>query len=57
VIAKQPAIAILDAAHQHQVDLIAMATHGRAGLRRLLLGSTATTVLRGADRPVLLWRL
>lgn len=57
LLAERPALAILEAARQHRVDLIAMATHGRAGLGRLLLGSTATTVLRGADRPVLLWRL
>jgi nucleotide-binding universal stress UspA family protein len=57
LIAEEPAAAILGAARQHRVDLIAMATQGRTGLRRLFLGSTATAVLRGADRPVLLWRL
>jgi nucleotide-binding universal stress UspA family protein len=37
-------------------DLLAMATHGRAGLRRAFLGSTAEDVLRRARIPVLLNR-
>lgn len=37
-------------------DLIAMATHGRGGLRRLFLGSVSDKVLRGATLPVLLVR-
>lgn len=37
-------------------DLVAMATHGRGGLRRWLLGSVSDKVLRGADRPVLIVR-
>jgi nucleotide-binding universal stress UspA family protein len=36
--------------------LIAMATHGRSGLDRFLLGSVAEKVLRGADNPLLLVR-
>jgi nucleotide-binding universal stress UspA family protein len=36
--------------------LIAMSTHGRTGLGRLLLGSVAECVLRAAARPVLLWK-
>jgi len=56
LIAKRPAIAILDAARQHRVDLIAMSTHGRSGLSRLLVGSVADKVLRGAETPVLLYR-
>jgi nucleotide-binding universal stress UspA family protein len=51
-----PAIAILDYAHDHSVDLIALATHGRGGLTRLLLGSVADKVVRGAGTPVLLQR-
>jgi nucleotide-binding universal stress UspA family protein len=38
------------------VDLVAMTTHGRSGIARLLLGSVAEAVLRTADVPVLLWR-
>jgi nucleotide-binding universal stress UspA family protein len=39
-----------------EFDAVAMATHGRSGLSRLLLGSVAETVLRSVDRPVLLYR-
>jgi nucleotide-binding universal stress UspA family protein len=53
---EQPAAAILDDAQQHPVDLIALATHGRGGLKRLLLGSVADKVLRGATIPVLVYR-
>src|SRR5215211_4879820 len=55
LIAERPA-AILDDASRHGGGLIAMATHGRSGLVRSLLGSTADTVLCSADRPVLLYR-
>jgi nucleotide-binding universal stress UspA family protein len=37
-------------------DLIVVGTHGRAGLRRLLFGSVAEKVLRGAGKPVLVVR-
>jgi nucleotide-binding universal stress UspA family protein len=37
-------------------DLIAMATHGRTGVGRLVLGSSADKVLRGTHVPVLLYR-
>lgn len=37
-------------------DLIAIGTHGRSGLSRLLLGSVAEGVTRGASVPVLLVR-
>jgi nucleotide-binding universal stress UspA family protein len=47
---------IIDYAHQHPIDLIVMATHGRSGLRRWVYGSVADKVLRGADLPVLLVR-
>lgn len=47
---------ILDYAEAREVDLIAMATHGRSGLSRWLLGSIAEKVLRGSDIPVLLHR-
>lgn len=51
-----PAAAILSFARDHAVDLIAMETHGRGGLTRLLLGSVADKVLRSAAVPVLLHR-
>jgi nucleotide-binding universal stress UspA family protein len=37
-------------------DLVALATHGRTGLARLLAGSVATDVVRRAPAPVLLLR-
>ena len=36
-------------------DLVAMATHSRGGVERLLLGSVADKVLRESDRALLLW--
>ena len=49
-----PAMEILKAAHDQAADLIVMGTHGRTGLRYLLLGSTAETVVRNAPCPVFL---
>jgi nucleotide-binding universal stress UspA family protein len=51
-----PAEVILDTAEADAVDLIAMTTHGRSGLQRLLLGSVADKVVRHANVPVLLAR-
>lgn len=45
---------ILDCARRHDVDLIAMTTHGRTGLDRLVQGSVADKVLHEATMPVLL---
>ncbi len=45
--------AIMEYAEDEGVDLIVMGTHGRRGVRRLLLGSVAQEVVRRADRPVL----
>lgn len=56
VIGGQPAPAILEYARDHDVDLIALATHGRRGAARILLGSIADKTLRGATTPVLLYR-
>jgi nucleotide-binding universal stress UspA family protein len=48
--------AILTNARALGVDLIALETHGQGGLARLLLGSVADKVLRGAITPVLIHR-
>jgi len=56
LVVAQPHVAILDYTREHAVDLIAMSTHGRGGLARMLLGSVADKVIRGADVPVLLQR-
>lgn len=48
--------AILQVALELEIDLLAMSTHARKGLARWLLGSTAETVVRRAQLPVLLIR-
>ena len=50
------ALEILDYADERNIDLIAMATHGRTGLKRWLLGSVAEKVLRASNIPVLMIR-
>jgi nucleotide-binding universal stress UspA family protein len=47
--------AICDYAQRERASYIAMATHGRSGLRRLLLGSIAEQVARHAHVPILLY--
>lgn len=47
-----PSEAILTYAQEHAIDLIVMATHGRRGLARMLIGSTTERVLRQAPCPV-----
>ena len=56
IIDRQPAVAILEYARQEGIDLIALSTRGRGGFVRLLVGSVADKVLRGADVPVLIYR-
>jgi nucleotide-binding universal stress UspA family protein len=51
-----PADEIVAAARETGADLIAMSTHGRGGLGRLVFGSVAQAVLRHVDTPVLLMR-
>ena len=47
---------ILSEADAVGCDLIAMATHGRSGMGRMVLGSAADKVLRGTHVPLLLFR-
>ncbi len=47
---------ILEIASQEEVDLIAMASHGRTGLARVFYGSVSAGVLNRIDRPLLLVR-
>lgn len=49
--------ALVEHARRTGADLIALTTHGRGGLGRLLFGSVADAVLRHAPCPVLLVRL
>ena len=56
VVGHNVAEALLDLAHPQRIDLVTMATHGRSGLKRLLLGSVADKLIRGAGPPVLVVR-
>jgi nucleotide-binding universal stress UspA family protein len=51
-----PADEILHISAVEQADLIIMTTHGRSGMKRLMLGSVAAKVLQNAEVPVLLAR-
>ena len=48
--------ALLQAARKHKCDLIVMASHGRKGIKRLLLGSETQQVLAHSSLPVLVLR-
>jgi nucleotide-binding universal stress UspA family protein len=51
-----PAEAIIDTAKSRKCDLIVMASHGRRGIARVLLGSQATRVVTLSSVPVLICR-
>ena len=51
-----PAATIARIAREQAADLIAMASHGRGGLARVVLGSVATGTLHRANVPLLLVR-
>lgn len=53
---EQPATAIVEAAASSDCDLIVMASHGRRGISRLLLGSQTAEVLAHSHTPVLVVR-
>lgn len=53
---EHPHEAILGAATEHRCDLIVMASHGRHGLDRLMLGSETQKVLSASTIPVLVCR-
>jgi nucleotide-binding universal stress UspA family protein len=48
--------AVIAAAKKHKCDLIVMASHGRKGIKRLLLGSETQHVLTHSALPVLVLR-
>jgi nucleotide-binding universal stress UspA family protein len=56
VVHAEPVTAILEQAEREPVDLIALATRGRGGALRALLGSVADKVVRRAELPVLICR-
>ncbi|RZJ85456.1 MAG: universal stress protein, partial [Massilia sp.] len=51
-----PAREIVEAAREYHCDLIAMGSHGRRGLSRLLAGSVTQAVLAYAPVPVMVFR-
>ena len=51
-----PADSIANYATENKVDLIAIATHGRSGIGRWVIGSVADRILRSAGVPVLMVR-
>lgn len=56
IVRGHPAEAILETTSKDRDTLIAMATHGRSGAQRWLLGSVAEKVLRGTTHPLFLVR-
>ena len=56
VVDASPADAIIRTAKKEKCELIVMASHGRRGISRLLLGSETNHVLRLAHMPVLVVR-
>lgn len=52
-----PAREIVSFSRDSGIDLIVMGTHGRSGLERMLMGSVAEKVLRGASCSVLVVKL
>ena len=56
MVGSQAAMGIRNVAQDEEIDLVAMATHGRGGLSRMLLGSVADKVIRSSHTPLLLRR-
>jgi nucleotide-binding universal stress UspA family protein len=56
VTGEYPYLEIVKAAHRNRCDLILMASHGRRGISRLLLGSETSKVLAHSSVPVLVCR-
>jgi len=56
VIGRHVASAILQEEHAQSYGLVALSSHGRSGVKGLLLGSVADKVLRGASCPQLVYR-
>ncbi|MCX8087658.1 MAG: universal stress protein [Meiothermus ruber] len=54
IVEQHPVPAILEAAKEH--DLVVMATHGRKGIDRVLMGSVTDKVLHNCSTPILVVR-
>ena len=48
-----PAEQVVRLAKSEKTDMIVMGTHGRSGLKRLMIGSVTDKVIRSAPCPVL----
>ena len=53
----EPAEAILHATRVNRIDVVIVGTHGKTGLERLMLGSVAEKVVRGAECTVITVKL
>jgi nucleotide-binding universal stress UspA family protein len=56
VVSDEPYLAIITAAEERGCDLIMMASHGRRGVKGMLLGSQTQKVLLHSKIPVLIYR-
>lgn len=56
IIEGEPALEIARAAHEFEIDLVTVVTHGRKGLARALWGSTAEEIIAESPCPVLTLR-
>ena len=54
-VAGTPAEGILDVLAEERFDMVALATHGAAGIRRIFAGSVADKVIRASGKPVLVY--
>ena len=52
VVDDDPAKAIIEASRRQDSDFVAMTTHGRSGLSRVVHGSVASAVVRSGEVPV-----
>ena len=55
-VGQSPAEEIIKAEEEYNADLVAMSTHGRAGISRWAFGNVTDKVLRGGKVPVLMVR-
>ena len=55
IVDSHPAQCIVTYAERQRIDLVALSTHSRGALGRVLMGATADKVIRGASTPVLVF--
>ena len=56
VVGRNVGEALINLANSERIDLLAIATHGRSGIERMMLGSVADKLIRAAGPPVLVVR-